>query len=187
LYEIGDPSAYVVADVICDITELEMEDLGANRVRILGTKGHPPTPAYKVSMSYEGGYKITVGLIYTWPDCISRAKASSEIMLKRLANLGIGYRDVHISIFGADAVHGPMSHPVEDPNEVYLRMAFAVDNEATANLISREMVTHVLSGVPNSCLPDTIRPAPQKQIIYWPSLIAKSEIQPIVLIVGGSQ
>ncbi len=39
LYEIGDPSAYIVADVICDITGLEMEDLGNNRVRVMGTKG----------------------------------------------------------------------------------------------------------------------------------------------------
>ena len=163
-----------------------MEDLGNNRVRILGTKGHPPTSSYKVSMSYEGGYRIVVGLIYAWPDCVAKAKASSEIVLKRLTKLGIHYRDVRVSIFGNDAVHGPMSHKIEDPNEVYLRMAFLVDDPETADRISREMVTHVLCGIPTSCLPDIIRPDAQKQIIYWPSLIPKSAIAPEVCIVGGT-
>jgi hypothetical protein len=185
LYEIGDPAAYTVADVICDITQLEMEDLGNNRVRVWGTKGHPPTSSYKVSMSYEGGFRIVVGLIYVWPDCIAKAKASSAIMLKRLAKLGIHYREVQTAIFGSDAVHGPMSHRIEDPNEVYLRMAFVVDAVETADRISREMITHVLCGVPTSCLPDSIRPEPQKQIIYWPSLIPKSVVEPEVCIVGG--
>jgi hypothetical protein len=187
LYEIGDPAAYIVADVICDITELEMEDLGNNRVRIRGTKGHPPTSSYKVSMSYEGGYQIAVGLIYTWPDCVAKAKAGSDLVLSRLARLGVRYRDVWVSILGCDAVHGAMSHPIEDPNEVYLRMAFVVDDEDTAEKISREMITHVLCGIPTSCLFDTIRPAPHKQVIYWPTLIPKSALHPQVEILGGAK
>ncbi len=185
LYEIGDPSAYIVADVVCDITDLEMKDLGNNRVKVWGTKGHPPTPNYKVSMSYEGGYRIAVGLIYTWPDCVAKAKASSEVMLKRLAKLRIQYRDVLVSIFGYDAVHGAMSQRIEDPNEVYLRMAFLVDDAEAADRISREMITHVLCGIPTSCLFDEIRPSPHKQIIYWPSMIPKSALQPHVRILGG--
>ena len=186
LYEIGDPSAYIVADVVCDITELEMEDLENNRVEVRGTKGHPPTSSYKVSMSYEDGYQIAVGLVYTWPDCVAKAKASSELVLKRLSKLGIHYRDVLVSIFGCDAVHGPMSHTIEDPNEVYLRMAFVVDDAQAADRISREMITHVLCGVPTGCLFDAIRPSPHKRVIYWPSLIAKEAVQPHVEIFGGA-
>lgn len=187
LYEIGDPSAYIVADVVCDITGLEMEHLGKNRVRVLGTQGHPPTSSYKVSMSYEGGYQIAVGLIYTWPDCVAKAKASSEIVLKRLAKLGVPYRDVLVSILGCDAVHGAMSHRIGDPNEVYLRMAFVVDDEEAADRISREMITHVLCGIPTGCLFDSIRPTPHKQVIYWPSLIPKTAVSPQVKIVGGTR
>jgi len=187
LYEIGDPSAYVVADVICDISQLEMEDLGNNRVRVFGITGHPPTSSYKVSMSYEGGYRIAVGLVYTWPDCAAKAKASSGLVLKRLAKLGIRYRDVLVSIFGDAAVHGAMSHKIDDPNEVYLRMAFVVDDAETADRISREMITHVLCGIPTGCLFDEIRPSPHRQIIYWPSLIPKSAVRPMVEIIGGAE
>jgi hypothetical protein len=186
LYEISDPSAYVVADVVCDITGLEMEDLGANRVRVRGTRGHPPTESYKVSMSYEAGYRVAVGLIYTWPDCVIKAKSSAALVLQRLERLGLRYRDVLVSVFGSDAVHGGMSHAVEDPNEVYLRMAFVVDDERTADGISREMVTHVLCGVPGSCLIEPGRAVPQRQIRYWPSLIPKSAVKPRVQIVEAA-
>jgi hypothetical protein len=187
LYEIGDPAAYIAPDVICDITDLEMKDLGGNRVKIWGIKGHPPTDTFKVSMSYESGFQIAVGLIYTWPDCVAKAKASSEIVLQRLKKLGIHYRDVLVSVFGCDAVHGSMSHPIEEPNEVYLRMAFLVDDAETADRISREMITHVLCGVPTSCLFDSVRPSPHKQVAYWPTLIPKSAVTPCVTIKEGAE
>ncbi len=180
LYEIGDPSAYVVADVICDIMELEMQDLGSNRVKVRGTRGHPPTSTFKVSMSYEGGYQIAVGLVYTWPDCVAKARASADLVLKRLQKLGIRYRDVHVSVLGYKGVHGEMSHDVEDPNEVYLRMAFLVDDAHSADGISREMVSHILCGIPTSCSLEAGRPKPHRQVVFWPSLIPKSAIRPCV-------
>ncbi len=187
LYEIGDPSAYVVADVTCDITQLEMEEVGKNRVLVKGTRGQAPPSSYKVSMTYDGGYKIVVGLAYAWPDCIRKARASGDLILKRLDKLGIRYRDILISIFGDDGLHGGMSHRIEDPNEVYLRMAFSVDDVLTANKISREVTNHVLCGIPTGCMIQPGRPKPHKQIVYWPSLIPKSLVQPEVEICGGAK
>jgi hypothetical protein len=187
LYEIGDPAAYVVADVVCDITQTEMHDLGKNRVRILGTAGHPPTDTYKVSMSYEGGYHVAVGLVYTWPDCVAKARASSELVLKRLAKLGITYRDVRVSLLGYDGVHGAMSQHAADPDEVYLRMAFSVNSQEDAERISREMVTHVLCGIPASCMLEPGRAVPHREILYWPSLVPKTAVTPRVEVLGGAK
>ena len=185
LYEIGDPAAYIVADVVSDITQLEMEDLGNNRVRVRGVRGHPPTATYKVSMSYEGGYQISVGLVYTWPDCVAKARAGADLVLKRLEKLGIPYRDHLVSILGYDGVHGTMSFKVEDPDEVYMRIAFLTDDSQTADRISREIVTLVLCGIPAACPLEAGRPSPHKQVAYWPSLIPKSVVSPCVDIKGG--
>src|SRR5207247_11449056 len=86
-----------------------MEDLSNNRVRVRGVRGHPPTATYKVSMSSEGGYQISVGLVYTWPDCVAKAKAGADLVLERLEKLGIPYRDRLVSTLGYDRAHGPMS------------------------------------------------------------------------------
>jgi hypothetical protein len=186
LYEIGDPAAYVVADVVCDITELEMTDLGNNRVRITGVRGHPPPSSYKVSMSYEDGYQVAVGLVYTWPDCVAKARAGAELLLGRLEKLGIGTRAHRVSILGHDALHGAMSRQREDPDEVYLRVAFAVDDAATADRIAREMVTHVLCGVPTACMLEPGRAPHHRRIAYWPSLVPKSAVTPAVVVRGGA-
>jgi hypothetical protein len=186
LYEMTDPASYIVADVVCDITELEMEDLGQNRVRIRGIRGHAPTPHYKVSVTYEGRYKLALGLVYTWPDCIAKARAGAEVFLGRLKKLGIQYREVHTSILGYDGVHGAMARRIQDPDEVYLRMAFLIDDPETGEKIARELATHIVCGIPGACSLETGRPTPHKQIRHWPTLIPKSALKPEVSIEGAT-
>lgn len=47
LYEIHNPSQYILPDVVCDFTGVKL-DLVDNGVKVTGAKGLPPTPFYKV-------------------------------------------------------------------------------------------------------------------------------------------
>ncbi len=186
LYEVGDPSKYLVADVTCDLTDLEMEDLGLNRVLIKSVRGGPAPIQYKVSVCYEGGYKVSGGLIYTWPNCVAKARAGGELFLGRLKKLGLKFKDHRFSILGYDGVHGLMSRKVEDPDEVYMRLSFLVDDLPTAEKIARELTTHVLCGIPSACSLDGGRATPQKQILHWPSLIPKSMIESKISVIDSA-
>ncbi len=57
LYEVSDPSDYIVTDVRCDFSEVQLRQLGADRVQVSGARGRAPTDTYKVCITYEDGWR----------------------------------------------------------------------------------------------------------------------------------
>ena len=58
LYEISGP-AYLGPDVTTRFDTITLEQVGADRVRIGGTRGEPPPPTLKVAANRIGGYRNT--------------------------------------------------------------------------------------------------------------------------------
>ncbi|KIX95511.1 uncharacterized protein Z520_08631 [Fonsecaea multimorphosa CBS 102226] len=56
LYEIQGPW-YFNSDVVADLTNISMEQLGPDRVKVSGAKGLPPPPTTKVGITAIGGYQ----------------------------------------------------------------------------------------------------------------------------------
>ena len=55
LYEIHDPARYLQPDVVADFSQVEVESIGADRVRVRGGRGTPRTDRLKVSVGYIDG------------------------------------------------------------------------------------------------------------------------------------
>jgi len=56
LYEMHDPSSYITPDCILDITDLSFEQVGKDRMRVIGPRARPRTPTYKVVVGYHDGW-----------------------------------------------------------------------------------------------------------------------------------
>ena len=91
LYEIHDPENYFTADVILDISQVSVEQLAANRVRVSGANGKPYPSTLKATVSIEGGWMGEAEMTYAGPNALARAELAVEVLKKRCRNLGTIY------------------------------------------------------------------------------------------------
>jgi hypothetical protein len=183
VYEIGDPKEYITPEVIADFTTIQLEQAGENRVRVYGIKGLPPTEFYKVSASYFDGYYAVGMLTYGWPEALEKARAADQIMRQRLKDLGYQYEEFHTEFMGYNSCHGPLSPMPDELNEVVLRVAVRSRDFEAVDAFGRQLVPLVLTGPPTVTGFGGGRPKPQEVIAYWPSLIKKNLVNPVVEVI----
>ncbi len=83
LYEVHDPAAYLTPDVIADISQASVEELGGDRVRLIGVIGHPRPDQLKVTVCYDGGWLGEGEISYYGPNALARARLAADIVRKR--------------------------------------------------------------------------------------------------------
>ncbi|MGM0458201.1 MAG: acyclic terpene utilization AtuA family protein [Bacteroidota bacterium] len=185
LYEIGNPAEYITPDCIADFTSVSLEQEAANRVKVFGIKGGEATPTYKVSASYNDGFKLTSTLVYCWPDALKKAKKASEILFKRAENLGIYFRETNTEFVGLNACNEDPSE--EDKaaggrNEVQLRISVHGDSKEDLNRFGKEIAPLILTGPSGVTGFAGGRPKASDVIAYWPALLNKDAATPVVTL-----
>ncbi len=78
LYEIHDPTAYLQPDVIADFSEVRVEEIGPDRVRVTGGKGAPKTGLLKTSVGYVDSYVGEGQISYAGPNAVARGKTRAR-------------------------------------------------------------------------------------------------------------
>lgn len=184
LYEIGDPKNYITPDCIADFTSIKLEDLGDDRVKMYNVSGQPETKFYKVSCSYSDGFSAVASLTYSWPQALTKAKAGDEILRKRLANLALKFDEIRTEFIGYNATHGPLAKKIneDDINEIVLRVAVRSHDYASVERFGKEIAPLILTGPPAVTGFAGGRPKPSEIVAYWPALIPKKFVNPIVKI-----
>lgn len=185
LYEIGDPTSYITPDVIADFTSVHIEQAGENRVRVFGIKGKPETPTYKISASFNDGFKLSSTLVYCWPDAVKKAKKAGEILLQRAENLGIKFDDYNMEFVGLNACNEDpkdLEHASDSVNEVQLRVSVSSHSEDDLNRFGKEIAPLILTGPSGVTGFAGGRPRASDVVAYWPALLDKKVVQPRVIL-----
>ena len=143
LYEMGDPAAYVLPDVVCDFTTVRIEEIGPDRVQVSGARGLAPTPTYKVCATYPDGYRCTAILNIIGIDAARKARRTAEAILARTRGIFgtlnlLDYTASRIEVLGAESVYGPHAR-AGATREAVMRLAVAHPSRQALEIFAREI------------------------------------------------
>lgn len=142
LYEVGDPAAYRMADVTCDVRDVCIEQLDAGRVRVSGARGRAPGRDYKGNVTWQDGWQIQLMMAIRGRDARARAQRTADALLARtrrmLAQAGLpDYSATHVELLGCESHYGPHAQQF-DTREVVLRIAARHPLAAGLRFLQRE-------------------------------------------------
>ena len=142
LYEVHDPSAYVTPDVVADLSEAQVMQLGSDRVALRGVRGHPRTDSLKVNVCFASGWLAEAEISYAGVRAEGRARLAADIVRERLAGTGPLRIDLIgvASVIADDAGHWLEAMPDSGATDVRLRIALRHTERAQAERLGREMV-----------------------------------------------
>lgn len=146
LYEVHDPARYIQPDVVGDFSEVEMEQVGPDRVRVCGATGAPATGLLKVSVGYVDSYIGEGQISYAGPGALARGRLALSVVRERLALTGVATTELRCDLIGVDALHGAALSGEREPYEVRLRVAGRTETHAEAVRIGNEVETLYTNG-----------------------------------------
>jgi len=152
LYEIGDPQAYVLPDVVCDFSTAQLEQLGPDRVRVSGATGRPAPSTYKVSATYADQFRGGTYLTFYGMDAERRARALAEAIFTAARN---GFRahgladfsETSVELIGAGSQYGDFADS-RDCRELAMKIAAKHPDAAGIGLFLKETVGLALATPP---------------------------------------
>ena len=151
LYEVGDPQGYALPDVVCDFTEVRVEAVGDNRVRVSGAKGYPASGRYKVCITFEDGYRFIGAMPVVGRDAARKAERQADAVLERVGEMLRDrnlppLRDRRIELLGAEASYGAQARPeAKAVREVVARVGAEHESAEALGLLAREFASPTTS------------------------------------------
>jgi len=194
VYEIGNPKAYILPDVVCDwsqvtLTEEEtkQDNVCHEKVRVKGALGAQATGFYKMAATYPDGFKISTAFVIYGPRAAQKAQHVAESIFRK-TNSVIQSHDLQpienfqIDYIGANATKGHKNIEKSSVTEVVLKLSARHDSKQALILFSKELAQASTSNAPGLCQLVAGRPKVNPLIRLFTSLIPAGIITETVAI-----
>jgi hypothetical protein len=186
VYEIGDPQAYILPDVVCDFSQVKISQINKDTVKVSGAIGYPSTNQYKVSMTYSDGFRGGHLMSFVGIDAGKKAKAYGEAIFKRsrdiLKKINMpDFTETSIEVLGDQSQYSKKDKNFSS-REVILKYAGKHSDIKAIGIMLKESVGLALSTPPGLSGFAGARPKPSPVVRLFSFLIKKSEIDAKVLI-----
>jgi len=180
VYEIGDPQAYILPDVVCDFSAVALQQLADNRVAVSGAKGLPAPDSYKVCTTFadqwRGGHSLTVYGIDANKKAEKLAAAIFAASRRTFNIFGLAdFSEISVEVIGADSQYGAFAE-IESCREVTLKVAAKHVDAAGIGVLLKEMTGLGLATPPGLCGFAGGRPKPSPIVRLFSFLLPKGSL-----------
>jgi hypothetical protein len=147
LYEVHDPKQYFQPDVVADFSQVSVEEIAPDRVRVSGGRGTKRTGTLNVSIGYVDSFIGEGQISYAGPGALARGRLALDIVRERLKLTGVSTSELRFDLIGVDALHGSqVSAHANEPYEVRVRVSGRTENLREAVRIGNEVETLYTNG-----------------------------------------
>ena len=180
LYEIGDPQAYILPDVTCDFSEVQITQASENRVQVSAARGRPAPSTYKTCATYADGFRTGVTMSFYGFEAHRKAQAFAEAAFARTRkvfrkfNAG-DFTETSVEIIGAESQFGAYGNP-DEAREVVVKIAAKHPDMMGAGLLLKELAGLGLATPPGLSSFSGGRPKPSPVVRLFSYLSAKEDI-----------
>jgi hypothetical protein len=186
LYEIHDPEAYLAPDVVLDLADVTVAELGDDRVRVAGARGQPAPATLKATVCIDGGVLGEAEISYAGPNAAARARLASEVVVERVRRRAPNLK-VRVDAMGTISVHGSddgllRRNDWPDSHDVRLRFAAQSANAAEVDLLLDEVEALYCAGPAGGA---GVRRRLTPRLASASCLIERGLARPRVVMLGG--
>ncbi|GGC68063.1 acyclic terpene utilization AtuA family protein [Chelatococcus reniformis] len=188
LYEIGDPRAYLLPDVTCDFTQVRIEEVGPDLVKVSNAKGLPATDSYKVSATYQDGFRVGMYITIGGLDAARKAEKVADSVIRRCEAIYKStnlppFTETSVEVIGAEASYGPHSR-ARAAREVILKVAAKHPDAKALEILVRELTSSGTSMSPGISGMGGNRPKVMPVVRLFSCLVDKHAVQTTVEVAG---
>jgi hypothetical protein len=185
LYEIHDPSAYLAPDVTLDLTDVEVAEIGKDRVRVSGARGRPAPETLKATVCFDSGLLGEAEISYAGPNAPARAQLAADVVRERLRKR-VPRLEVRIDAIGVVSVLGAGRSPADlrqaQSTDVRLRFAAQSIDAGEIEMLLDEVEALYCAGPAGGA---GVRRRTTPRLASASCLIERSYAQPRVTILGA--
>lgn len=182
LYELQG-NIYLNSDVKADTTNICIEEVGKDRVRVSGTKGHPPPSTTKLAVFYRGGWQCEL-LLNATGYATTKKFALQEVQIKsKLKEWGLLDK---FDILDFQWIGRPEQNPsCQFASTTYLRVFAQAQDKDVVGKLMPAFATNTMQHFAGFHSSLDFRTAfPKPFLAFYPGIIEQSELDEAVCILG---
>ena len=188
VYEIGDPQAYILPDVVCDFSEVVISQVGENKVHVSPAKGLSAPDTYKTCLTYSDGFRGGTYLSFYGFDADRKAQKYCDAAFARANKILRGhnlgeYTETSVEIMGAESQFGSFAID-HKPREVVAKIAVKHPEAPAIGILLKELAGQGLATPPGLSGFSGARAKPSPVIRLFSYLTSKGELSANVDVDG---